>query len=168
MTVLSNYDHKHETFQDFSRPVMVKFDAVEEVGVIKGIEGIMAVVSIPRKSACEGCSLGICKPDEQYMEIKALNPVHANIGQKVKIVMKSHTYLKGSLIVYGIPALALITGAVIGKEVISPYSVRLDPDIVSAVTGFIAFAVSFIAVKLWSSRAGENIEARPVIEEIIE
>lgn len=147
---------------------MVKFDAVEEVGVIKGIEGIMAVVSIPRKSACEGCSLGICKPDEQYMEIKALNPVHANIGQKVKIVMKSHTYLKSSLIVYGIPALALITGAVIGKEAISNFFVRLDPDIVSAITGFIAFAVSFIAIKVWSSRAGEKIGARPVIEEILD
>lgn len=147
---------------------MVKFHAVEEVGVIKGIEGVMAVVSIPRKSACDGCSLGVCRPDEQYMEIKALNPVHANIGQKVKIVMKSHTYLKGSLIVYGIPALALITGAVIGKEIISPYYAGLDPDIVSAVTGFIAFTASFIAVKLWGSRAGEKIEATPVIEEILD
>ncbi len=147
---------------------MVKFKFMEEIGIIKRIEGIFATVSIPKKSACEGCSLGICKPDSQFMEIKALNPVNATIGQKVKIVMKPYTYLKGSLIVYGIPALALITGAVLGKEVISLYFARLDPDIVSAITGFIAFAISFIVIKLWSSRAEKKVEVSPVIEEIIE
>jgi sigma-E factor negative regulatory protein RseC len=141
---------------------------VEEVGFIKGIEGIMAVVSIPRKSSCEGCSLGICKPDAQSMEIRALNPVNALVGQKVRIIMKPYTYLKGSLVVYGIPALALITGAILGKEVFSFYFDTVDPDAVSAIVGFVLFAISFIGIKLWSSKAEKRIEVKPVIEEILE
>lgn len=147
---------------------MVKFEIVEEVGIIKSVEGMLAIVSIPKKSACEGCSLGICKPDEQSMEIRALNPVNAHVGQKVKIVMKPYTYLKGSLIVYGIPAIALVIGAVLGKEVLSLYFVKLDPDIVSAISGFITFAISFIAIKLWSSRTEKKVEVKPIIEEILE
>jgi sigma-E factor negative regulatory protein RseC len=147
---------------------MVKFCFVEEIGFIKGVEGMMAVVSLPKKSACEGCSLGVCKADEKYMEVRALNPLNARAGQKVRVVMKSYTYLKGSLIVYGIPALALIAGAVLGKEVFSPLLSESDPDIVSAITGFAAFMLSFVGIKVWSSRAEKKTEMRPVIEEILD
>src|SRR4030042_6832861 len=115
---------------------------MEEVGIIKSIEGLVATVSVPKKSACEGCSLGICKPEDQTMELEALNHVNARVGQKVKLVMKTYTYLKGSIIVNGIPALALIIGAILGKEVFSNYFRETDPDILSAVFGLGAFVFS--------------------------
>jgi sigma-E factor negative regulatory protein RseC len=141
---------------------------VEEVGFVKDVEGMMAVVSIPKKSACEGCSLGVCKPDEQSMEIRALNPFNAHVGQKVKIVMKPYTYLKGSMIVYGIPAVSLIIGAVLGKEILSLYFNKPDPDIISALSGLVLFVLSFIAIKLWSSSTEKKIDIKPVIKEILD
>jgi sigma-E factor negative regulatory protein RseC len=147
---------------------MVKFGIVEEVGIIKNIDGMTATVSIPRKSACEGCSFSACKAGEEGMLIEALNPVNAGVGQKVRIVMKPYTYLKGSAIVYGIPAIALVAGAVLGKEVLSRYFVRTDPDILSAITGFIAFALSFLFIKVWSKKTAEKEDIKPVIEEILE
>jgi hypothetical protein len=36
---------------------MVKFSTVEEVGLVKRVEGAFATVAVPKKSACEGCSL---------------------------------------------------------------------------------------------------------------
>lgn len=140
---------------------------MEEVGVIKSIEGMVATVSVPKKSVCEGCSLGICRPEDQTMEIEALNHVNARVGQKVKIVMKTYTYLKGSIIVYGIPALALIIGAILGKEVFSKYFREMDPDILSAVFGFGAFVIFFLLIKLWSGRVEKKMESKPFIEEIL-
>jgi sigma-E factor negative regulatory protein RseC len=102
------------------------------------------------------------------MEIEALNPVNAKVGQKVKIVMKPYSYLKGSMIVYGVPALALILGAVLGKEIFSHYFKELDPDTVSAIFGFGAFAISFLYIKLWSSKVLKKVDLKPVIEEILE
>lgn len=102
------------------------------------------------------------------MTIEALNPVHARVGQKVIISMKSTTYLKGSLIVYGIPALALVMGAVLGREVLSAYFAGHDPDSISAISGFAACVLSFFSVKLWSSRIDRKFAATPVIEEIVE
>jgi sigma-E factor negative regulatory protein RseC len=147
---------------------MVKFGIVEEVGIIKNIDGMTATVSIPRKSACEGCSFSACKVGEEGMLIEALNPINARVGQKVKIVMKPYTYLKGSAIVYGIPAIALVVGAVLGKEVLSRYFVSTDPDILSAAMGFIAFALSFLFIKIWSKKMAEKENTKPVIEEILE
>ncbi len=147
---------------------MVKFKTVEEIGVVRSVEGMVATVSVPKKSGCEGCSLKVCKPEEQSMVIEALNPVKARVGQKVRIVMKPYTYLKGSIIVYGIPALALIAGAVVGKEIFSPYFKRFDPDIVSAVFGLGAFVVSFLLIKLWSAKVNKKVESKPLIEEILD
>jgi sigma-E factor negative regulatory protein RseC len=141
---------------------------VEEIGIVKSIDGVIAKVSVPRKSACESCTAGTCKPDEQSMEIEAFNKAKAKVGQKVRIVVKAYTYLKGSILVYGIPAIALIIGAVFGKEVISQYFKNTDSDIISAITGFGAFILTFLGIKVWSLGAGKRIESRPVIEEILE
>jgi sigma-E factor negative regulatory protein RseC len=101
------------------------------------------------------------------MIIEALNPVHGRVGQKVRIVMKSSSYLRGSAIVYGIPALALIAGAVLGKEVIGSLVSGFDPDLLSAISGFCFFVASFVAIKLWSGRLAGKTEMKPVIEEIL-
>ena len=136
--------------------------------MIVSIEGITAKVTVPRKSACEGCSAGTCKPGDKTMEINALNPINAGIGQKVRIVMSPHSYLKGSLIVYGMPALALVIGAILGKEVFSNFFTGVDSDVISAFFGFGAFIIFFILIKFWSSKFNKKQEFKPIIEEIIE
>lgn len=140
---------------------------IEETGTVKRVEGIMAFVDVPRKSACEGCTAGTCKPEEKFMELEALNQAGAAVGQRVRVAVKSSVYMKGSMVVYGLPALALVVGAVVGKELMAKVFTTMDPDILSAVFGFGAMAVSFVAVKLWSNAAGRKVESKPVIEEIL-
>jgi sigma-E factor negative regulatory protein RseC len=147
---------------------MVKCTVMEEVGTIKSTDGLFAVVCIPRKSSCEGCSLKICKPEEQFMEIEALNAAKADVGQKVRVVMNSYSYMKSAGIVYGIPALALVLGAVAGKEIFSRYLPGFDPDIISAMFGFGGFILAFIVIRLWTDNAAKRTESKPVIEEILE
>ncbi len=154
--------------QGFFETLYVKIHYMEEIGVVTKTEGVMAIVCVPRKSACEGCTAGICKPEEQSMEIEAFNEVGASIGQRVRVAIKAYAYMKGAALVYGIPALALVVGAVLGKEVFSGLFPDRDPDILSAVFGFGAFVVSFIGVKIWANIAGKKVESKPVIEEILE
>jgi len=141
---------------------------VDEVGFVKSVNGTFATVVVHKKSACEGCSLKICKPNQEDMEIQAFNSVHARVGQKVKVVLKPYTFLRGSMVVYGIPALALVCGAVLGKELLSHFFSGSDPDMVSAVAGFGAFLLSFLLIRLWSSKQNEKPEAKPVIAEILD
>ena len=140
---------------------------IEEIGIVKSIEGVTATVDVPRKSACEGCTAGACKIEDQFMEIEALNQIGAKVGQKVRVSVQPYVYMKGSLIVYGIPALGLVIGAVFGKEVMGRFFTHSDPDVLSAVFGFAFFIMSFFIVKVWSNIAGRKTESKPVIEEIL-
>lgn len=139
----------------------------EEIGVVKSISGALAIVDVPKKSACQGCTMGTCKPGDQTMEIEAFNQAGAREGQKVRVVMKSYAYTKGSMIVYGIPAVMLVLGAVVGKEIVSGFFPAVDSDVLSAVCGIIAFFLSFLIIKSWTASAGKKIETKPVVEEIL-
>lgn len=146
----------------------VKILTMEEFGVIRKIQGNIATVSVPKKSSCEGCMLGTCKSAEESMEIDALNQINAQIGQKVKILIRPYSYIKSSILIYGIPTVSFIIGIIIGKEI---FGIRLkifEPDTASAVFGFGALALSFIIIKLWSSKLNRRDKLIPVIEEIIE
>jgi sigma-E factor negative regulatory protein RseC len=138
----------------------------EEIGIVKSVNGVLAVVNVPRKSACDGCTAG-CKMDEQFMEIEAFNQAGAKVGQTVRVTMKSFTYTRGTLVVYGLPAVALVLGAVFGKELMGRFFPQADPDILSAVFGFGAFIISFFVVKIWSSSAGKKVESKPIVEEVL-
>lgn len=141
---------------------------LEETGIVKSIDGVIAKVSVPKKSACEGCTAGTCKPEQQTMEIEAFNKAGARPGQKVRVSIQAYTYMKGTMLVYGIPAVMLVIGAVIGKEIMSKIFAGADPDVLSALFGLGAFVVSLIIIKLITSRKEKTSEARPVVEEILD
>ena len=140
---------------------------MEEIGVVISVEGPMAKVLVERKSACDKCAAGTCTLTGGGAELEALNDARAEVGHKVKVALKPYTYLKGSMMLYGLPALSLIVGAVLGKEYFSRWFEGTDPDAVSAIAAFGLFALSFIIVKLWSGRAEKKVKYTPVIEEIL-
>jgi sigma-E factor negative regulatory protein RseC len=140
---------------------------IEEIGIVKSVNGVTAVVNVPRKSACDGCTAG-CKMDDHFMEIEAFNQAGARVGQTVRVSMKSFTYTKGSLVVYGLPAVGLVLGAMLGKDVMAGFFPHADPNSLSAIFGFGAFIVSFFIVKIWSGRIDKKVESKPVIEQVLE
>jgi sigma-E factor negative regulatory protein RseC len=140
---------------------------IEEIGIVTGIDGTKAHVNIPKKSTCEGCKAGTCIAGEQSMELIAINKAGAQVGQKVRVLVHSYTYMKGTMIIYGVPALALVLGAVFGKEVMAEFLIGMDSDILSAIFGFGFLGLSVIAVKIWSTLRADKTESGPVVEEII-
>ncbi len=141
---------------------------MEEVGVVKSIDGVTATVLVERKSACDKCKEGVCHVSDGGALIEAVNAAKAKEGQRVKVVFRTYTYLKGTVLIYGLPALALIIGAVLGKEFLPRIFSGADPDLLSAVGGFGLFIVTFIAARLFSLRMERKTEYKPVVEEILD
>jgi sigma-E factor negative regulatory protein RseC len=141
---------------------------MDEIGVVSKTDGIHATVSVTRKSACEHCTTGTCKVSEDKTVIEALNTEGAEVGQTVKVTLEPYTYMAGTMVFYGIPALALVAGAIIGKEYMSPMFPSIDPDGVSAIFSFGALALSFIIVKLWSMKAAKETRYQAIITEILQ
>lgn len=141
---------------------------MEEIGIVKEIIGQKAIVTVQRQSGCDSCPGGsVCKLIGNEAEIEALNEAKANVGDRVKIAFRSYTYLKGTIIIYGIPSIMLVIGAVIGKEYFSRFFPAMDPDIVSAIGGFGLFAVTFLFMKGLLKKQEGIKESMPVIETIV-
>ncbi len=143
---------------------------MQEVGIVKGFRGNYALVSVKRKDgSCDGCPGGsLCKSTEgDEALIEAINEAEAKEGDMVRVHFRSMSYLKGILLVYALPVLMLIIGAIIGKEYISPLFPSRDPEGVSALMGFGLFALTFIGLKIVSKRIQKRGRYTPVIVEIV-
>ncbi len=141
---------------------------IEEIGVVIKTEGETARVAVQKRGACEGCTAkGACESTSEGMEIEALNPVNAREGQSVRVMLQAETYLKGSMIVYGLPLVLFITGAIVGKNIGEAYFLHTSSDLVAAIFGFGSLIASLIAVKIWSGKLESKTESKPFIGEII-
>ena len=143
---------------------------MEEIGIVTEIKGPKALVTVKKQGGgCESCpGNSLCTTagvGEAFVE--AVNQVDAHVGDTVRVSFKAYTYLKGTALLYGIPSLMLIIGAVMGKEYAIRHMGGVDPDLASAACGFGLFAVSFFVLRLWSKRYESKKEYMPVIEEII-
>jgi len=140
---------------------------IEEEGIVAEIEGDIAKVAILKKSACEQCSAaGVCHPgDQEYMD--AANPLGAVKGQKVKVVIAPQMYLKASIILYGIPMVALITGAIIAKNIAARYVGEDGSDLWAFLAGMALMLVSFFFIRVYNNKVEKTQKYKPVIVEIL-
>lgn len=141
---------------------------MEEIGIVRDVEGQRAHVVVTRRGSCEGCAAGAaCKADGDAKVIEALNEARARPGDRVRVFFKPYTYVKGSLLLYGIPALALIIGAVAGKSFLSGMFREMDPELVAAGAAFGLCLAAVVAVRFISRRLEKKTELMPVITEIM-
>jgi sigma-E factor negative regulatory protein RseC len=140
----------------------------DEIGVVTEVEGVTAKVVVQKRGTCDSCAAeGTCESTEAGMEIEAVNLANAKVGQTVKVSIKPLAYLKESILVYGMPLVFFLAGAIAGKMIGPKHFPGINSDLLAAFAGFAALALSFAGVKLWSRKAEARAEYRPFIEEIV-
>jgi positive regulator of sigma E activity len=130
------------------------------IGIVKSVEGNMAKVFVGRGPEIK-----------RGIETEAFNLVHAKVGQKVRINVKTVTFLKKALVLYLLPIVALLTGAVLCKAYFTAYFRGASPDVpcvLSAALGFLLFLISLLTARLFPRKMEKKTEDKPVIESIIE
>ncbi len=142
---------------------------MQEIGIVKSIEGSTARVMISREgSPCESCAQDACSIPEKGIETEAVNIAGAKAGQKVNVAMTSYTYYKGALLIYVLPVVALIGGAILGNMYLPAYIHVNDPDVLAVIGGFSAFIISLLAVKIIMSKLNKKTAYQSVIVSIVE
>lgn len=135
-----------------------------ETGVVIEKKGRNAVVRTQRATACEGCSeKSTCHSfgGSREMEIEALNPVEASVGDTVSIEFGTGRMLKLSLVLYIFPVAALLAGAIIGDQ--AALALNINASILSAITGFAGFFVSLAALLALEKKARHSDRYKPSI-----
>jgi len=89
---------------------------IEDIGRVFRVADDRAFIEVERSSAYASC--GLQEAEELAtggkVVFEAYNMAGANIGDRVRVQVRTGAYTKASLYVYGIPVLFLVIGAVVG------------------------------------------------------
>jgi sigma-E factor negative regulatory protein RseC len=140
-----------------------------EQGLVTRIAGPVAVVKTIRTEACEGCAARDgCKMlgggREVLMEVE--NALNAKPGDLVRISVSDTAFLKVTFLVYLIPAVMFLVGAIVGHSQ-GPRFIDMDPGILGAIAGFAFMALTFFFVRLIGNKMGQAPSFKPVMTHIL-
>lgn len=139
-----------------------------EQGIVTRTDSRGTWVKTIKTGACKGCSArGSChslgKSDE--MEVNVLNEAGARVGDRIVLLFETSSLLKATFLLYVLPILLLMIGAVVGQEV-APH-LNFSPSGLSAITGFCFFIAAVLFIKARANKLALKKEYRPKIVKII-
>ncbi len=131
---------------------------MRQTGKVIELKGKKAVVRFMRSDACGHCN-ACFRLGSNEADIDIENALKAKVGDVVGIEMHGKSVLKASLILYGVPLIALLAGAFIGS--------RLG-DLYSALGGVLFAAGAFFILRALEPRFSRMTEFKPRMVEIME
>ena len=145
---------------------------IEEVGTVVELKSKMiAVVMCTKSSLCENCATnGNCAlgDDDNTRLIEVHNLLGAEVGEQVRIATTTKSFLQSSFLLYIVPLIALVIGAIAGLLVGEKIPTGLDPNLLSAIFGVFFMIGSFVVLRVGSSALNKESYMPKIIEIIIE
>lgn len=138
---------------------------IEESGTVVALDGDDVWVQTIRQSTCgscsarKGCGQGALArmTDGRANQVRVRNACGADIGDQVVLGIEESQLLRASLLVYALPLLALLAGALVGG------GLWPGQDLAAIAGGGIGLAAGFLLVKTVSSRQEKADHLRPVL-----
>lgn len=127
---------------------------IEEVGTIVELKSrSTALVLCQKSSLCKNCATsGACSmgDDDRSRTVEVFNPIGAGVGERVRIATSTKTFLQSSFILYIVPLIALVVGAVIGSTLGTAFNLGINPDLLSGIFGVFFMIGSFLVIRVGS------------------
>ncbi|MDH3974625.1 MAG: SoxR reducing system RseC family protein [Deltaproteobacteria bacterium] len=145
---------------------------LEEEGKVVKLEGGYAIIHTERGSSCDGCSAKsschtMSDSGGRLMEMRAINSVGAQVGDRVKVAIDSIVLLKSSFLVYVLPLIVMIAGGLLGDNYARNNMPASDPDLVAGAVGIACLVLSFLLIRLWNKSLEKKKEYQPQVIRII-
>ena len=133
-------------------------------GIVLETDGGVARIKASRHNDCESC--GSC-PGNNAIVLVARNPVGAQRGQRVVFEIQQISMLKSAVVVYAVPVLGTIAGAVVGWYFGTEMMGINDPFWLQMGGGTIACVLSLLYVRYYDRKARTRADMQPVITRIL-
>jgi len=141
---------------------------IEEVGTVVELKSKMiAVVMCTKSSLCENCATnGNCAlgDDDNTRLIEVHNLLGAEVGEQVRIATTTKSFLQSSFLLYIVPLIALVIGAIAGMLVGEAIPAGIDPNLLSAIFGVFFMSGSFVILRVGSSVLNKESYMPKIIE----
>lgn len=140
---------------------------MEQVGIVKEVNGSDVVLEVRRVSAC-GTNCGSCSSScevaPHFLTIN--NKVNAKLGDMVEITAEAKKILKYTFLIYIIPLTFLILGIAIGNGYFKSRGFE-NYELLSFLTGILGLAISYMILKLIDNSIAKKDEIVLTISRII-
>jgi len=139
-----------------------------EKGIVTRVDSAFAWVKTSRTGACDTCAAkDSCRVlgGGKEVEVEAINVAGAWPGDEVLIGFKSGSLIKLSLLVYMVPILSLMIGAVAGRQAAGVFSTNISA--LSAAFGILFFLLAFFFVRAKSRRLALKEDYHPRVIRIL-
>jgi len=132
-----------------------------EEGIVTKVDGALAEVRTMKRAACEACSAkGFCHDGGREMIVSVLNPVKARPGDRVRLEIATGVFVKVMFLLYIVPVLALLAGALAG--------LAISGDKAAALGALVGFALAVTFVRATGRRMGDMAAYQPRIVRVLE
>jgi sigma-E factor negative regulatory protein RseC len=142
---------------------------IEETARVIAIEDGRLLLEAQTTTACgacaakQGCGTSVLSKwvGRKFTRFEAPNTVNARVGDEVVVGLSEQAMLKGSVLVYLVPLLAMIAFALLADGLISADQAARDLLVlVSAITGF---ALTLVMSRLLLSTSTSRSQLSPVV-----
>jgi sigma-E factor negative regulatory protein RseC len=141
---------------------------IEEIGTVVELKSkLLAVVMCTKSSLCENCATnGNCAlgDDDNTRLIEVHNLLGAEVGEQVRIATTTKSFLQSSFLLYIVPLIALVIGAIAGLLVGESISTGFDPNLLSAIFGVFFMCGSFVILRVGSNVLNKESYMPKIIE----
>jgi len=131
-----------------------------EEGIVTRIDGARAEVKTVKSEACAACSAkGFCHDSGREMTVSVINSAKARPGDRVRLEIATGAFVKVMFLLYIVPVLALLVGALIGLP--------LAGDNGAAVGALIGFGLAIAFVRVQGRKMGTMVDYQPRIVRVL-
>jgi positive regulator of sigma E activity len=99
----------------------------------------------------------------EYMVFEVQNPLRAKVGQEVIVSIPTEKELKAALIVYIIPLINFILGAIFGYYL----NIFNNRDLSAIFISILFLVLTFLGIKLYSKKYEKTPFLKPAIKQVI-
>ncbi len=135
---------------------------MEKIGLVKAIEGDMAIVEIKRYRTRRRRLAPI------PVDVRVKNSVNASVGQYVKLHYENRKFIKSIFLAYMIPFFSMIIGFMAGFYLSNYLGYEKQQELIIAGTGFLFLAISYLALRAIEKKIKDREDMQIVISHIID
>ncbi len=137
---------------------------ITEQGIVTRATPDVALIKTNRAAACESCAAkGSCGTIHQGKEmiVEVPNTLGVESGDSVLIGMQTKSALLLTFLIYIVPILCLVVGALIGDS-LGPL-LQVNASFAAMVLGFSFFGIAFFILHKKSAAMNQKSEFKPVL-----
>ena len=127
---------------------------MQKQGLVLEADDKLATIEVSRASACGSCESCAMRCEEKKMNVIVKNTLGARAGDRVEISTEQGSLLKGLVMFYFVPFVALCSGIALGWFLF--WDMSDNKEILSFLLGSVFLAASYGGIKLYDIRVGHE------------